>query len=61
MAVPAPRAGGDPAEDRLTRASAMVNNAVALLLQVLEEFKSDDEEGDRDDHSTSGEPVRDDQ
>jgi hypothetical protein len=50
---------GDPGDDRLARASAMVNDAVALLLKAMEEIKG--EGGHGDDRDAAGSPDRNDQ
>ncbi len=56
--IPATPAGG-PSDDRLARASAMVNDAVALLLAAMDEIKG--EGGHNDERSAAGAPVGDDQ
>lgn len=57
--IPATGAGTGPAEDRLARASAMVNDAVALLLAAMDEIKG--EGGNGDDRDVAGAPDGNDQ
>ena len=55
-AAHSPSGTGDSGADRLTRAVDMVDQAVALLLQVMEEFKSEKGFGTDDDSDAACPP-----